>query len=313
MWKNIPKGYSEEKDYSENRHNQCVQALMGAFSYYPTQTYEIDNFFNYRKLTKVLSTKPLYTFASFLDYSEWSKSFMHWADMFPWMVEWFSNYLSERGLRLWVLKRVRFKEKTKGDLIYVIMDKKDEISEKKSPVLGEFTDNNGKSYYFYTDCESIKNQRKVLKTDLTKNLLLGQDATFTSFSTFTYDLINAEEDIYVKLHDQWKNHKVMRDLYTDLMHKNSGFMLAVLADIINLVYSIKRGGGGLVIGYENIVIHSEFKPEALLKGECRIHTKTIGECKKIWPYGLWSMHTCEVLQDGKIMVSLKVSLYREEL
>lgn len=211
-------------------------------------------------------------FMSYLNYSTWAgRSFMHGADMLPWLYAWLENFLMKQWRSLQSIQKMKFKRITRTDLIYHVSSNKNIPPDADPNVSGKCLDNHGDAYYFYgQDFVGNTRERLIYSNTLPQKLFsFGTDEVSIAS---TYQIIN-KDAIQIPLRAQ-----DMEDMYyyIDKMKSNPGYLWSTVLDMMNTVYRLKVQWPGLVMGYENLVLYKDiFTPELLFDGSCTLRTHIV--------------------------------------
>lgn len=245
-------------------------------------------------------------FISYLNYSDWSKWMMHWADMLPWMCRCFSRFLEKQWSSLWDIKNIKFKKKVNWDLIYTIRDHDRVDAGNASSVCGKFNDNNNKEHFFYGT--EIKQDREPL---VCTNIIPLNVLACSSEESLCklQNMVNAE-NIILPLREQ---DTYNTEPYIQKMEENEWYTRATILDIINISYQLKFNSSWLVISYENLSIDKEkFSPEQLFDWSCEVHSSMLWDSFKLWNKWYWYKCTFGITHHTKgEVVSWIVTFFKE--
>lgn len=232
-------------------------------------------------------------FINYLNYSTRSgRSFMHGADMLPWIYEWLSNFLQKHWSSLKNVKKIRFKKPTRGDLVYTISSDKVGDQESISNVWWEFVDSNNQITYFYGKDTNYARQRQTCANILPKKLLLFDT------STPIYQVENLLRQNVVKIPLSNQN-DYDTSYYIHKMEQNNWYMWTTVLDMVNAIYRLKLETPWLVAGYENLVTYGDpISPELLFDWSCTLLSHMEWDPFPMWD-GLWYKVLFEIIHSSE--------------
>ena len=217
----------------------------------------------------------------------------HWADMLPWMVEWFQKFLEKKWMWWGGISKIRFIKTTYGDLTYTITNDEDKDRQKNAHVVGQFTDDNGQVYYFYA--KEIKPSKPVSRSE---NKIASSIITNNSHERVQTCLkIKKDKKFSLPCYNQMKNNSAAN---IQKMRKNDGYVRATVMDMVNITYMFKAMAGWWVTKYYNLQINKDvFSPEQLFDWSCVLESEILGESCKLED-DLW-LTTCnfKIIHKGK--------------
>ncbi len=205
---------------------------------------------------------------------ERSTQYVHGSNAFPWIIEWISGFLEKRGLSFDKLKKIRFKEITKGNVIYTITDERSERMAKEAYILGEFVDTNWKNYYFYWE-EERWNRKPLTYFNKIPHELLADWAT--NWNNMSEQSITSKESAELSDLSEFDT-----DWHAQRLKENEWYVWSIVLDMVSLIYTRKAGKGGLVVWYDNLSINKDaFSPEQLFDSSCVIETALTEEPRHV--------------------------------
>lgn len=244
-----------------------VAMLMQALASWPTMYQEESDtrdFFDQKPEDLIDSNKDNPAkFISKLNYSNWSKYFVHGADMLPWLVAGFKNFLENNNLSLNTIQKIRFKKKVTGNVEYSIFTTKNPSLEQRASVLWEFVADDKSVYYFYGKQVGNDNKFRVKTNDLFYRLISRWGPLAVKDKT-----PNKEAITFLKQSEATKSK------YITKITENTGYIRSTLLDIVNVVFQSKFDTTWLIISYHDLFINTQkFDPSNLLDGTCTIEVE----------------------------------------
>lgn len=219
--------------------------------------------------------------------------------MVPSLTKGFSDFLQSQWKELWHIQKLKFKKITQWDLVVSVFPQEQEDS-KGAPVLGEFTDTEGRVYYFYSHEKSFKSgQRKLNILPFLLLLDLKERGAEEFNKTLEGDVINVP---FVAMKEQYKD---SHELPRKAMEQNNWYIAATILDMMNIVM-VSKLGWWVIMSYENIRFAANFALDDFSHGSYHLQASAIGDPRPL-KEALGYKWKCEVLDDkGGVVFSADI-------
>ncbi len=227
-----------------------------------------------------------------------SRPTRHWADMLPWMIAGFKNFLEKKWLGWWEIQNIKFAKKTYGDLAYAITDHEDKNRQNESYVTGQFVSDDGVKYYFYG--KETEPRYRVGKSEnrLAYALMAGNEDGLKGKRLRIQD----KKRFSFQFNDMMKNNS---EFYIQKMNQNEWYMRATIMDVYNIIsMMMKNTASGVVkwvvTRYENLHITKDaFSPEQLFDWSCTLESEMLWEPRKLKDGLQLTAYNFKIIHDNK--------------